>query len=79
MERHYDLVIIGAGPAGMTAAIYASRAGLKTAMLEMGAPGGKHMKSATGQELKVPMAQSLRMICLSILLTLVQNTCMEML
>ena len=40
MERHYDLVIIGAGPAGMTAAIYASRAGLKTAMLEMGAPGG---------------------------------------
>ncbi len=40
MERHYDLVIIGAGPAGMTAAIYASRAGLKTAMLEMGAHGG---------------------------------------
>lgn len=45
MERHYDLVIIGAGPAGMTAAIYASRAGLKTAMLEMGAPGGKLIKT----------------------------------
>lgn len=28
MERRYDLVIIGAGPAGMSAAIYGSRAGL---------------------------------------------------
>lgn len=46
MERHYDLVIIGAGPAGMTASIYASRAGLKTAMIEMGAPGGKLIKTA---------------------------------
>ena len=41
MERRYDLIIIGAGPAGMSAAIYGSRAGLKTAMLEMGAPGRK--------------------------------------
>lgn len=46
MERRYDLVIIGAGPAGMSAAIYGSRAGLKTAMLEMGAPGGKLIKTA---------------------------------
>ncbi|MDE6475914.1 MAG: thioredoxin-disulfide reductase [Erysipelotrichaceae bacterium] len=46
MERQYDLIIIGAGPAGMSAAIYASRAGLKTAMLEMGAPGGKLLKTA---------------------------------
>ena len=45
MERHYDLIIIGAGPAGMSAAIYGSRAGLKTAMLEMGAPGGKLVKT----------------------------------
>lgn len=37
----YDLIIIGAGPAGLTAAIYASRAGLKTLILEKGAPGGK--------------------------------------
>ena len=46
MERRYDLIIIGAGPAGMSAAIYGSRAGLKTAMLEMGAPGGKLIKTA---------------------------------
>ena len=44
MERRYDLVIIGAGPAGMSAAIYGSRAGLQVAMLEMGAPGGKLSK-----------------------------------
>lgn len=46
MERQYDLLIIGAGPAGMSAAIYGSRAGLKTAMLEMGAPGGKLVKTS---------------------------------
>lgn len=46
MERQYDLIIIGAGPAGMSASIYASRAGLTTAMLEMGAPGGKLTKTA---------------------------------
>lgn len=45
MERQYDLVIIGAGPAGMTAALYASRAGLNTAMVEYGAPGGKLLKT----------------------------------
>ena len=30
----YDVIIIGAGPAGMSAAIYAMRAGLKTLVLE---------------------------------------------
>ena len=45
MSLQYDLLIIGAGPAGMTAAIYGSRAGLKTAMLEFGAPGGKLIKT----------------------------------
>lgn len=45
MTKKYDFIIIGAGPAGMTAAIYASRAGLKTAMIESGAPGGKLLKS----------------------------------
>lgn len=41
-----DVLIIGAGPAGMNAAIYASRAGLEVAMLEAGAPGGKMMLTA---------------------------------
>ncbi len=37
----YDLIIIGAGPAGLTAAIYGGRAGLKTLLLEMAVPGGQ--------------------------------------
>ncbi len=37
----YDVIIIGAGPAGMTAAVYTSRANLKTLMLERGIPGGQ--------------------------------------
>lgn len=37
----YDVIIIGAGPGGMTAAIYAQRSNLKTMMLEKAAPGGK--------------------------------------
>ncbi len=45
MERQVDLVVIGAGPAGLTAALYASRAGLKTMILESGAPGGKLVKT----------------------------------
>lgn len=36
----YDLIIIGAGPAGLTAAIYGMRAGLNTLMLEQAAMGG---------------------------------------
>lgn len=41
-----DIIIIGAGPAGMTAAVYASRAEKKVIMLEKGAPGGKLVKTA---------------------------------
>ncbi|MFW6319311.1 MAG: NAD(P)/FAD-dependent oxidoreductase, partial [Bacillota bacterium] len=36
----YDVIIIGAGPGGMTAAIYTQRSNLKTLMLEKAAPGG---------------------------------------
>lgn len=45
MDLQYDVIVIGAGPAGMTAAVYASRAGLKTAMLEKMVPGGKLVKT----------------------------------
>lgn len=40
-ERMYDVIIAGAGPAGMTAAVYTSRANLDTLMLERGMPGGQ--------------------------------------
>ncbi|MBU1020886.1 MAG: NAD(P)/FAD-dependent oxidoreductase [Firmicutes bacterium] len=41
--NEYDVIIIGAGPGGMTAALYTQRANLKTLMLEKAAPGGKMM------------------------------------
>ncbi len=37
----YDLIIIGGGPGGLTAGIYAMRAALKTALIEMAVPGGQ--------------------------------------
>ena len=42
----YDCVIIGAGVAGMTAAIYLKRAGLDFVLLEKGVPGGQINKSS---------------------------------
>ena len=40
----YDVLIIGAGPAGITAGIYAKRANLKVAMFEKDTPGGQLSK-----------------------------------
>lgn len=37
----HDIAIIGAGPAGLTAALYARRAGYSTIVFEMGVPGGQ--------------------------------------
>ena len=37
----YDVVIVGSGPAGMTASIYAARADMKVLMLDKLAPGGQ--------------------------------------
>ena len=41
MEKHVDILILGAGCAGLTAGIYAARAGRKALILEKGLPGGQ--------------------------------------
>ncbi|HUY57225.1 MAG TPA: thioredoxin-disulfide reductase [Candidatus Micrarchaeaceae archaeon] len=40
-ERQYEIAIVGAGPAGLTAALYAGRALKRTVLLEAGIPGGE--------------------------------------
>lgn len=37
----YDLLIVGGGPAGLAAAVYGASEGLRTALVEQGAPGGQ--------------------------------------
>ena len=46
MSDKYDVIVIGAGPGGMTAALYASRANLKVAMLDRGVYGGQMNNTA---------------------------------
>lgn len=64
----YDVIIIGAGPGGLTAALYASRSNLKTLMIEKGIPGGQlnntaeienysGFKSITGPDLSMKMLE----------------------
>ena len=45
MDVQYDVIIIGCGPAGLTAAIYAGRANLSVMILEGETPGGKLTKT----------------------------------
>lgn len=40
MDNVYDVIIIGAGPAGLSAALYAARGRLKTLIIEKSTPGG---------------------------------------
>jgi len=42
----YDLIIVGGGPAGLSAGIYALRASMRTVLIEKGAPGGQVALSA---------------------------------
>jgi thioredoxin reductase (NADPH) len=41
MKEHYKLIIIGGGPAGLSAGLYAARARLDHVLIEKGAPGGQ--------------------------------------
>jgi thioredoxin reductase (NADPH) len=43
---HYDLVIVGGGPAGLAAAVYGASEGLRTIMVESEAPGGQAGQSS---------------------------------
>jgi len=45
MKRNWDVVIVGAGPAGLAAAIYARRAGLSALVLEKAVPGGQLLET----------------------------------
>ncbi|MCP3892294.1 MAG: thioredoxin-disulfide reductase [Desulfobulbaceae bacterium] len=41
MKEHYELIILGGGPAGLSAGLYAARARLDHVLIEKGAPGGQ--------------------------------------
>jgi len=67
-DRTFDIAIIGGGPAGMTAALYAGRSKVRTVLFESKAPGGQLLNteliedypgyvSITGGELAVQMAE----------------------
>jgi thioredoxin reductase (NADPH) len=45
-QEHYDLVIVGGGPAGLAAAVYGGSEGLRTVLVEREAPGGQAGQSS---------------------------------
>jgi len=72
--EYWDLIVIGAGPAGLTAGIYGARSGLKTLVIEEKTPGGAaavtplienypgFAEGISGQELALKMAAHCRKV-----------------
>src|SRR2546429_9208148 len=69
----YDVIIVGAGPAGLCAAMYAGRGMLKALTIERGAPGGELLntdliedyigfESIKGRDLAVKMSEHAKKI-----------------
>ena len=78
----YDTIIIGAGPAGMTAALYAARSNLKVALIEGGLPGGQMNNTSDieiTQDTLILVGQNWLKRCLNRLKILVLSTFMAML
>ena len=68
MQNNYDVIIVGAGPAGITAAIYLKRAGINPLIIEKDAPGGT-LNKTTKIEIRLrKFIPCLRVISLFILL-----------
>lgn len=73
-QKIYDVMILGAGPAGLAAGLYAGRAGLSVLIIEKGADGGQiilthgvenypgqqNVDGMSGQELVAPMSEQCR-------------------
>lgn len=47
MDSEYDLIVVGAGPTGMTSAMFAGRSNLKTLLIERMVPGGQIATTST--------------------------------
>ncbi len=84
MEQLYDVIIIGAGPAGLTAGIYAARADLKTLLIERYGAGGQILNTyevdnypglpgITGAELGMKMSDHLDKFGIERLMTEVER------
>ena len=77
-ENKYEVIIVGGGPAGLTAGIYSMRAGLKTLLFEKGLLGGQvanpkivdnypGMESLTGFELAEKLASHAKSFNLAVI------------